>query len=400
MGGLNNRTGLVVLAAISAVDCAAHSMNSLGPFAVGELVRGGQFSIMQAGMWSCVEMLAYAVAMTGIAPFSARLQLRGVALYAALGLVLAQAGSAFAAGLWPLLGLRVLSGSCLGALNAVVNIGASRLGRPVFVLSFVMVVQTVVFSLASLLLPHASGWAGQKGVFATLAGLVVLLLPFMLFLPNTVAPQHTAQPREPFCTLSGAPHVWALLAVLFYTGGSLAVWPFTERIGVSVGLAPSAFGVLSAIANGAGLVVCLVTALRSRRHGVSPLLVPAIILIGGVCVVQACPPTRLLFCSAFVLNYAVWFFIYPSLVGLTCLVDPSGKLAARAGGAWMFSQAATTLFAGATQTNGLYVWTGVFSLVLCTAAALSTLVVARMGIAPAPATPAQGHARRPYLRGQ
>lgn len=377
MQGLHKHHGLIVLVAISAVDCAAHSMNSLGPFAVGELVRAGRFSIMQAGLWSCVEMLAYAMAMVGIAPLSARVRLRFVALIAATGLVLAQAGSALATGLWSLLLLRVLSGYSLGALNAVVNIGASRLGKPVFVLSFVMVVQTVVFSLASLLLPHASTLAGQKGVFFTLAALVVVLLPFMLFLPDTATGQHSAPQPGPVPAPAGKTSLWALLAVLFYTGGSLAVWPFTQRIGVSVGLAPTSFGVLSAIANIMGLVVCLVTAFRSRRHGTSPLLVPALVLIGGLCVVQAWPPTRLLFCSAFVLNYALWFFIYPSLVGLTCLVDPSGKLAARSGGAWMFSQAATTLFASVTQTGGLYIWTGLFSLVLCLLAAWVTLLVTR-----------------------
>lgn len=372
-----NRAGLLVLAAISAVDCAAHSMNSLGPFAVGELVRSGRFSIMQAGLWSCVEMLSYAVAMTGIAPLSLQVRLRFVAVLAALGLVVAQAGSAFAASLWPLLLLRVVSGLSLGSLNAVVNIGASRLGKPVFVLSFVMVVQTVVFSLASLLLPYATGMAGQKGVFLALAGIVVLLLPCMLFLPDSRPdhPPHTVQER--YGASGGHAAVWALLAVLFYTGGSLAVWPFTERIGASVGLQSASFGVLSAIANIVGLGVCLATALRSHRHSTSALLVPAILLIGVVCVVQAYPPTRLLFCLAFILNYAVWFFIYPSLVGLTCLVDPSGKLAARAGGAWMFSQAATTLFASVTQTDGLYLWTGLFSLVLCLCAALSAFVVTR-----------------------
>ncbi|MFT9408953.1 MFS transporter [Acetobacter fabarum] len=377
VGGLRNRAGLLVLAAISAADCAAHSMNSLGPFAVGELVRGGRFSIMQAGLWSCVEMLAYAVAMTAIAPLSARLRLRLVALLAGIGLVVAQAGSAFAVGVWPLLALRVLSGGCLGGLNAVVNIGASRLGKPVFVLAFVMVVQTVVFSLASLLLPHASALAGQKGIFLALAGLVVVLLPLLFFLPDTVLPTPGANPQAGYAAPAHAAPVWALLAVLFYTGGSLAVWPFTQRIGLSVGLAPSSFGVLSAVANIAGLVVCLATVLQSRRHITSPLLVPALVLAGGVCVVQACPPTPWLFCTAFVLNYAAWFFVYPSLVGLTCLVDPTGKLASRAGGAWMFSQAATTLFASATQTHGLYLWTGLFSLALCLCAALATLRVTR-----------------------
>lgn len=389
--GLHNRAGLYVLAAISAVDCAAHSMNSLGPFAVGELVRNGHLSIMQAGLWSCVEMLAYATAMTSIAPLSPKIRLRSLALSATVGLVIAQAGSAFATGMGALLLLRVLSGSSLGALNAVVNIGASRLGKPVFVLSFVMVVQTVVFSIASIFLPHAATLAGQKGVFAALAGLVLLLLPAMVFLPDTADATPVSPPPPPGSAPTPNASLWALLAVLFYTGGSLAVWPFTERIGAAVGLQTTSFGILSAIANIVGLVVCLVTALRSHRHSTSPLLVPAIVLIGGVCVLQACPPTRLLFCTAFVFNYALWFFIYPSLVGLACLVDPSGKLAARAGGAWMFSQAATTLFASATQNDGLYLWTGLFSLVLCICAALSTLMATYQNqqgvVSPTPAIP-------------
>lgn len=34
--------GVMTLVAISAADCAAHSMNSLGPFAVGELIKMGR----------------------------------------------------------------------------------------------------------------------------------------------------------------------------------------------------------------------------------------------------------------------------------------------------------------------------------------------------------------------
>ncbi|MBO1329129.1 hypothetical protein OQ496_11995 [Acetobacter suratthaniensis] len=373
----DNRPAFFILAAVSAVDCAAHSMNSLGPFAVGELVRSGRFSLMQAGLWSCVEMLSYAIAMTGIAPWSSRLRLRSVAFLAASGLIVAQTGSAFAHALLPLMLLRVLSGFSLGSLNAVVNIGASRLGKPVFVLSFVMVVQTIVFSMASLLLPHAATQAGQKGVFLVLAGMICLTLPFMAFLPGGPILTLSAPSPSPRLTLSPRTSYWALLAVLFYTGGSLAVWPFTERIGASVGLHAVSFGKLSAVSNVVGLLTCLITAWSSRKQTVSPLLIPAILLIGGVCIIQAYPTDQLLFCSAFIINYAAWFFIYPSLVGVTCLVDPSGKLASRAGGAWMFSQTATTFFASVTQTDGHYLWTGLFSFALCGCAAGATLKVTR-----------------------
>ena len=127
MQGLHKHYGLIVVVAISAVDCAAHSMNSLGPFAVGELVRAERFSIMQAGLWSCVEMLAYAMAMIGIAALSALVRLRFVALIASTGLVRAQAGSALRNDLWHLLSLLLLSRYSLAASTAVVYFGFCRL---------------------------------------------------------------------------------------------------------------------------------------------------------------------------------------------------------------------------------------------------------------------------------
>lgn len=48
--GETRKIGFITLAAISAADCAAHSMNSLGPFAVGELIKSGQLTTAQAGL--------------------------------------------------------------------------------------------------------------------------------------------------------------------------------------------------------------------------------------------------------------------------------------------------------------------------------------------------------------
>lgn len=366
------KIGFTTLAAISAADCAAHSMNSLGPFAVGELIKSGQMTAAQAGIWSSVEMLSYAAAMTGIASHVNRVRLRQLALVAAGCVIVAQAGSAYLHVFWGLLGLRVLSGCGLGALNAVVNVGASRIGQPVFVLSFVMVVQTIVFSASSLFLPYVGKVSGQMGIFLILALIVLVFTPLMRLLPKTVNKTEPAlQAAKP---VSGQA-IAALLAVLCYTGGSLAVWPFTERIAASVGLTPGAFGFLSAFANFFGLLACLVSVRLSRNTASLRLLSPALILTGVICIFQAWPPSWLVFNAAFSLNYALWFFIYPALVGLTCLVDPSGKLASRAGGAWMLSQAATTLLAGVAGNSGHYMWVGFLSFLLCLTSAICTFLI-------------------------
>ncbi|MFT8445250.1 MAG: MFS transporter [Acetobacter orientalis] len=367
MWGQTRKIGLITLAAISAADCAAHSMNSLGPFAVGELIKSGQMTAAQAGLWSSIEMLSYAAAMTGIAPHVNRVRLRMLALVAAGCVVVAQTGSAYLHVFWGLLCLRGLSGLGLGALNTVVNVGASRIGQPVFVLSFVMVVQTVVFSASSLFLPYVGKVLGQKGIFLLLACIVLLLMPLMRLLPNR--PHKTAEAPQAAHPASGQ-EIAALLAVLCYTGGSLAVWPFTERIAASVGLTPNAFGALSAFANIFGLCVCLVSVRLSQNKSNMRLLSPALILTGVICIFQAWPPSWLFFNAAFSLNYALWFFIYPSLVGVTCLIDPSGKLASRSGGVWMLSQAATTLLAGVAGNSGQYMWVGFFGFLLCLVSAI------------------------------
>lgn len=96
--GETRKIGFITLAAISAADCVAHSMNSLGPFAVGELIKSGQLTTAQAGLWSSVEMLSYAAAMTGIASHVHRVRLRLLALIAACCVIAAQAGSAYTNG--------------------------------------------------------------------------------------------------------------------------------------------------------------------------------------------------------------------------------------------------------------------------------------------------------------
>lgn len=372
MFGQTRKIGFATLAAISAADCAAHTMNSLGPFAVGELIKNGQMTAAQAGLWSSTEMLFYAAAMTGIASHVDRVRLRMLALVAAGSVIVAQAGSAYLHVFWVLLCLRGLSGLGLGALNAVVNVGASRIGQPVFVLSFVMVVQTVVFSVSSLFLPYVGNISGQKGIFLLLACLVLVLMPLMRLLPNKA---HTAarvlQDARPASDQATA----ALFAVLCYTGGSLAVWPFTERIAASVGLTCDAFGSLSAFANIFGLCVCFVSVGLSHNKSNMRWLSPALILTGVICVFQASPPSWLFFSAAFSLNYALWFFIYPSLVGVTCLIDPSGKLASRSGGVWMLSQAATTLLAGVVGNSGQYMWVGFFSFLLCLVSAICIMFI-------------------------
>ncbi|MFT9164558.1 MFS transporter [Komagataeibacter saccharivorans] len=356
---------------ISAADCAAHSMNSLGPFAVSALMADLHLNTFQAGVWSTFEMLAYAGAMFGISPWAARLRLRRVALVAGVMVVIAQGASAIMTSYAGLLALRLLAGSGLGMLNAVVNIGSARSRSPTRSLSLVMIVQTAVFTTSSLLLPQAAAFGGRTGVFGFLALLVMLLLPLMRFmtsrsdiLPSRPVP--VTQSGERSCH-----HPRFIIAVVvFYTSGSLAIWPFSAYVGHVAGLTDTAFGWLAAIANIGGLAVCIAGSLLGDGRIAFRLLVPAIFLTALACVGQAVPWNILAFCAAFLINYALWFFIYPNLIGIACRMDPTGRLATLCSGAWMISQASVTPLSGLLGRNGHFFDVGLVSMGNCLVAAL------------------------------
>lgn len=360
---------------ISAVDCAAHNMNSLGPFAVNALMDGRHLDALQAGIWTVVEILSYAAAMLAMAPVAGRVRLRPLALLAAAIASAAQAGSALTGSYAVLLSLRVASGLGLGGLNAVVNIASARSPSPQRTLSLVMVAQTVVFSAAGLVLPLAGQVGGQAGIFGALALLIVAMMPAMTLLPATV-PAVSADPGAAGARVV-APSAGAvrgraalvLAAVALYTGGSLAVWPFTVHIGQSVGLGGGAFGRLTVAANMLGLAFCLLGVALGERPAAARLLLPALGITGVACVVQAHPPGAALFVAAFLCNFALWFMIYPGLIAMTCRIDSSGRLATAASGIWMVSQALTTTLAGYCGRNGQFLTVGIGSLVACILAA-------------------------------
>ncbi|GBQ52673.1 major facilitator superfamily transporter [Komagataeibacter sucrofermentans DSM 15973] len=358
---------------ISAADCAAHSMNSLGPFAVSALMTDLHLNTFQAGIWSTVEMVAYAGAMFGISPWAAGLHLRRVALVAGIMVVMAQGASAIVASYGILLALRLLAGTGLGMLNAVVNIGSARSHAPVRRLSLVMIVQTVVFTIASLLLPQAAALGGRTGVFGFLALLVVFLLPLMGF---TTSRSSIPRSHRVSITRSGERSCvhsrFIIAAVVFYTSGSLAIWPFSAHVGHLAGLTNTAFGWLAAVANIGGLAMCIAGSLLGDGRAAFRLLAPAVLLTALACVVQAVPWSISAFCTAFLLNYALWFFIYPNLIGIACRMDSSGRLATLCSGAWMISQASVTPLSGLLGRNGHFLGVGLLGMGNCL---VSTLLV-------------------------
>ncbi|QNT77465.1 MFS transporter [Entomobacter blattae] len=366
-----NKKALWLIASVSAADCAAHSMNVLGPFAVEAILTHAHLNTFQAGLWMTTEMLSYGLAMVCAAHYAVHINLRMIALIASIMVILAQSISGVTDTYALLIGLRVLSGTGLGLLNAIVNISAARTDKPARTLSIVMCAQTVVYTLSSLIFPITAASFGQIGTFGTLAALVMGFLPFMLALPNRAALQnHSSVRAHPSQNYGKTVKTLTCIAVIFYTGGSLASWTFTEHVALSVGLSQTQFGTLSSLSNILSLAVCILSSYMGEKPFTGKFIIIAILVTGIACVFQCAPLGKVSFSAAFIVNYLLWFFIYPQLIGLAGKLDPSGKLASLASGSWMFTQATATTLAGFAGYHQLFLLVGTSGLVACSFSAI------------------------------
>ncbi|MCW2318382.1 putative MFS family arabinose efflux permease [Rhodoblastus acidophilus] len=362
--------------AVGAVDSAAHSMNSLGPFVVGGLIEELHFSATRMGVWSMTEMLAYAVSMFILAPRAGRLSLPALAFGAALLAAAGQILSAVLDSYVLLVLLRVATGTGFGLLNTAVNVFAARSPNPDKAISFAMAIQTALFAAMGFVLPKAGEIGGRPGMFLALGAFVLALIPFMLLQPSGAPerkPAPEAQNRRPWPKLR---HVAPMLAATaLFTLGSLAIWPFTERIGLAAGIDRAGFGFLTSVSNVLGFAACVGGGLLGARFGRTVPTLVFLLASGVACFVQAAPPDAQAFAIAFVANYALWFLAYPALIGAACALDPVGRLPTLCTASWLLSQAAGSVLAGAAGDAGNYAAIGWFGLICCASAAAVFLCV-------------------------
>jgi predicted MFS family arabinose efflux permease len=329
------------------------------------------------GVWSMTEMLAYAVSMFILAPRAGRLSLPalagGAALLAATGQILSAVLDSYVL----LVLLRVATGTGFGLLNTAVNVFAARTRNPDKAISFAMAIQTALFAAMGFALPKAGEFGGRPGMFLALGAFVLVLIPFMLLQPSG-APERRPAPgvasrAQPWPKLRHAAPMVA--ATSLFTFGSLAIWPFTERIGLAAGIDRAGFGALTSLSNVLGFAACLGGGLLGARFGRTLPALAFLLASGVACFVQAAPPNAQAFAIAFVANYVLWFLAYPALIGAACALDPVGRLPTLCTASWLLSQAAGSVLAGAAGDAGDNAAIGWLGLVCCASAAVVFLFV-------------------------
>jgi predicted MFS family arabinose efflux permease len=366
--------------ALGAIDTAAHSSNTLAPFVVGAIIGELHFAPSRMGVWSTVETLCYAFAMFVLAPRVARLSLPHVATGAALLTAAAQILSGFTDSYTILLLLRVGTGLGFGVLNTALNTYAARTKTPDRAVSVAMAIQTALFTGMGFLMPIAGLVAGRKGMFVTLGLLVLALIPFMILAPSSsrssVGVIREAQ-KKSLPWPPGYQIALLLGTMALFTFGTLSVWPFTDRLALSVGIHAKEYGELNSISCFLGFFGSISVEWLRVKFGRTAPTVFFILISGIACVAQSAPPNALWFVVGFVVNYVLWFIVYPFLIGTACAVDPAGRLATLCTATWLVSQSLGNVIAGIMGDSGRYWMTGIMALICCVLASALFVMVTR-----------------------
>lgn len=363
--------------ALGAIDAAAHSSNTLAPFVVGAIIGELHFTPSRMGVWSTVETLCYAAAMFVLAPRVARLSLPRVAAGAALLTAAAQVLSGFTASYSVLLLLRVATGVGFGVLNTVLNTYAARTKTPDRAVSVAMAIQTALFIGMGLLMPVAGALAGRRGMFLALGVLVLVLLPFMLLAPSVTESAVGEIQKKDQLWPPGYQIALLLGTMALFTFGTLAVWPFTDRLGLSVGLTAKEYGQLNSFSCLLGFFASASVEWLRSKFGRTVPTVFFILISGAACVAQAAPPNARWFVAGFVANYVNWFVVYPFLIGTACVIDPVGRLATLCTATWLVSQSLGNVIAGILGDSGRYWIAGIMALICCVLASALFILVTR-----------------------
>jgi predicted MFS family arabinose efflux permease len=175
---------------------------------------------------------------------------------------------------------------------------------------------------------------GFKGVVFGVAGITLMCLPFLLFMPKhgSKGVSHSSGLSETTPTksidISGGEikSLWfMLIAIVIFFTGETAIWSFLERIGNSSGFDPNIVGVVLAASLGAAMLGAFSEAAIGDRFGYSPLILFSVILfIIGTTVLYLAKNIPLYATGTMIVTYSVGFGV-SSFMALVAYLDRGGR---------------------------------------------------------------------------
>ena len=392
MSGTRERDPRTLLrAAVAATVVGLLGFNTL-PLLVGAVIDGLGLDARQAGLLGSAEIGAMAAASLLLAPRVGSISRRRVALVSAVVIAAAHALSTLPSGFAPLLSLRLVAGLGEGCLYATVNAAIASSQDPDRLYARVTVVVALVAAALFVAIPWAIDYAGHRGAFGSLAGVAVLVVPLLLWLPRTAtAGAHAEILGGGFL---GGPSLAVLSSAFVLSLGEGAIWTFVERIGGHVGLSIEAIGIVLAVTTLVGISGAALAAWLGTRLGRTVPLALGMGAIGLSAMVLGHAATPAAYMAAELAYNTAYLFVAPFLLGTAAAVDAQGRVAAATGGIVLVGGAVGPAVAGSVVAWGSFPPLAWFVLGCCVVSILLILPLTlgmdrgiRTGEAEAPAPP-------------
>lgn len=365
LAGIMPESWKSVLAAFSAAYGTGLLALIALPFMVSANMRTLQIDEAAAGVLSSLEFIGVFITAVVFAPRMARVDRRRIALTGAVIVVVANVASAVWGTYESLCVLRLIAGLGAGLALATGNATVSNARRPEHFAGWMTVLLVILQTIVSASFGYVAEAWGQHGVYLSLAGVVLVLMSLMLFMPRSA-------PERDFPESDGAIHgrlsilslggIAILVAMVAFSLRDTMSWAFLTSIGIEAGLTESQIGVLLAQSALIGISGPLLVVVVGSRLGLWLPLIVGIIASGLVTYgVSQSSNSALLYSISVLAWVGTYWLCVAYLTALAAEMDIHGRIAAAAGSALILGIAVGPSVGGAMISGGGYGTVGYFN---------------------------------------
>lgn len=306
-------------------------MNFL-PMWLGVLVGRLSISGARAGWIGTAELGAMAIASILISAVVGRMDRTRIAYGAVVMVACMNLLGAMTSNVTVLIVLRVLTGLGEGCLMALAAASVAATLKPERAMSVILIILNLLMALLFPVAPVTIKSWGASGLLGLMAGLTVVVMPFLRWLPRG-APSIRDPGHARSSALTNLPAIVALGSVVLLLVGHGMVFAFAERIGTARALSLQQIGSVLSVSM---LIDCLaplvVIALGLRLGRMIPICIGLSgLLIATLAITQSSYPP--LFVLGVWVQLFAYTFVLPFFAGLLASLDRQGRVAAGMSGA-------------------------------------------------------------------
>lgn len=225
---------------------------------------------------------------------------------------------------------RFAAGAIGGLALSLAVAQLAKLDNPDRAFGTLLFVQFSVGSLVMMLLPGFEAQFGAYAVFYLMAGLSLLSLLMLLWLPaqSARATQHlpTAAAIQSCAGGSYRHACLLLLAIGAYQLAASAIWAYAGLIGLAAAISPDKVNNYIAATGLLGLLGALIPMLLGQRYGRQPLLLAGTVLSITAAVLLNFAAQHWVYLLALALLFLAWPAVQSYLLAVSAAFDRSGRL--------------------------------------------------------------------------